>query len=462
LNKLDILLKSALETFPNFIIVDDMARIVYLNESYAQLLGTTSKVAVGKNVKDVIPNTRLNIIVKTGKEEIGSIMTLFDHENKQNITLVCNRIPILEDGKIVGAVAATTMSDLFEVTKLSNEIEEMKKENKYYKSKLTAIEANLNPLEKIIGASESIEIIKKTIQDYADSNLAFLITGETGVGKEVFAKAIHQMSLRSLNNYVKINCAAIPSNLLESELFGYADGAFTGAIKGGKMGKFELADKGTILLDEIAEMPLELQVKLLRVLQENEFERVGSLKTTKFNARIICSTNRDIEELAEKGLFRQDLYYRINIIELYIPPLRERYDDILPLCKHFITNLNQDGNKKIIDIDARVLDLFRQYDWPGNVRELKHVIERAYVTCKEEILSLDYLDFFKDRIVRQKNKSDSAPPDATLREHRHQAEKQAIIQALKQAKGNKTKAAQLLQIDRSRLYYKLKKFNLDL
>ena len=314
---------------------------------------------------------------------------------------------------------------------------------------------------KIIGKSPLLQQVLNTVSRIAQTNAPVLITGESGTGKELIAEAIHENSTRGKNPFVKVNLGGISQSLFESEMFGHKKGAFTDAHHD-RTGRFELADKGTILLDEIAEMPLELQVKLLRVLQENEFERVGSLKTTKFNARIICSTNRDIEELAEKGLFRQDLYYRINIIELYIPPLRERYDDILPLCKHFITNLNQDGNKKIIDIDARVLDLFRQYDWPGNVRELKHVIERAYVTCKEEILSLDYLDFFKDRIVRQKNKSDSAPPDATLREHRHQAEKQAIIQALKQAKGNKTKAAQLLQIDRSRLYYKLKKFNLDL
>ena len=459
---MEYLLARALETFPNFIVVDDKAQIVHLNESYATLLGTNPGEAIGKPVQDVISNTRLDLIVKSGREEIGSIMTLHDQATGEDVTVVCNRIPIFENGKVIGAVAATTMSNLFEVTKLHNEIEKAKKEKDYYKSKLNAIESNLNPLNRIIGVSKAVEHIKETINDYADSNLAFLITGETGVGKEVFAKAIHQMSLRSLNNYVKINCAAIPDNLLESELFGYADGAFTGAMKGGKMGKFELADKGTILLDEIAEMPLELQVKLLRVLQENEFERVGSLKTTKFNARIICSTNRDIEELVEKGLFRRDLYYRVNIVELYIPPLRERLEDIAPLCDYFIERLNQDSAKKVSGVDKRVIDLFYQYNWPGNVRELKHIIERAFVICKSRTLSLDDLSFFSERMRRQRSKEAVGSADSTLREQRHRAELDAIVQALKQAGGNKSKAAQILQIDRSLLYYKLKKFGMDL
>jgi len=247
-----------------------------MNNIYAKFLGIKQADAIGNHVSKVIPNTRMDIIIKTGIAEIGSIMKFYDHENKKNVTLVCNRIPIIDGGKVIGAVAATTLNNIFEINTLYDELERIKEENKTILEELESYKMNFNSLNSIIGTSEAIKEIKKSITDYAKSNLPILITGETGVGKEVFANAVHQLSNRFANNYVKINCAAIPSDLLESELFGYAEGAFSGAAKGGKIGKFELANNGTILLDEIGDMPMSLQTKLLRVLQENEVERLGS------------------------------------------------------------------------------------------------------------------------------------------------------------------------------------------
>jgi len=464
------LIQEALETFPNFVVVDNVGRIVYLTDGYAKLLGTTKEGVSGRPVENVIPGTRLQTVLKTGEAEMGSVMNLFDHTQNCEISVVCNRIPIKENGKVVGALAVTIMNDLSEVKKLHEEVERIKSENEQYKEKLCALEQSMYPLEKIIGRSKAVKDIKKTISDYADSNLAVLITGETGVGKEVFAKAIHQASNRAFNNYVKINCSAIPGTLLESELFGYVEGAFTGAVKGGKVGKFELADKGTLLLDEIGEMPIDLQAKLLRILQEKEFEKVGDIKTIPFTARLVCCSNQNIENMVFHGMFRQDLYYRINAIEITIPPLRERPEDIELLCQHFLSRINRENSLNIQGFDERVFDLFYSYDWPGNVRELEHIIERAAVICRDDIISIKELGFLIDKQKNQ-NTTYSNKKSYAINEHidgyslqkqTQDTERKLIIQALFQTGWNKTKAAALLNIDRSRLYSKLKKYNIQL
>ncbi len=454
------LLKQALEAFPNFIVVDAEGIIVYMNNIYARLLGIRQDDAIGKHVSKVIPNTRMDIIVKTGVAEYGSIMKFYDHEKKEYVTLVCNRIPMFSDGKIIGAVAATTLNNIFEVDMLYSEIERMKQENRNMEEKLNSYKMNSSPLENIIGTSEAIKEIKKYIVDYAKSNLPILLTGETGVGKEVFANAIHQSSNRFLNNYVKINCAAIPHDLLESELFGYAGGAFSGAEKGGKVGKFELSNNGTILLDEIGEMPISLQTKILRVLQENELERIGSIKTIKLNLRVICSTNSDLEGLVEKKLFREDLYYRINAVKITIPPLRERLADIPALSSHFINKINSIEMLNVKGISENVLNIFKKYSWPGNVRELEHTIHRAAVLCKDNIIQEKHCNFFIDKVYKNKYKNTSK--NNSLKSMTSSIEINAIIDALNKSHGNKSEAAKLLNIDRSLLYSKIKKYNIDI
>lgn len=252
------LLREGLEAFSNFIIINAAGEVIYLNRIYARLLGIKQENAIGKRVDKIIPNTRLLNVINTGIPEIGAVMNFFDHEHNKNITLICNRYPIIYEEKIIGAVAMTTLNNMSEVKALEKEITKIKEENRKIKKQLEHYQQTSNPLSRIIGISPEIKKSKNLIEEYAKSNFPILITGETGVGKEVFADAIQYLSNRSLNNYIKINCASIPKDLLEAELFGYEEGAFSGARKGGKIGKFELANNGTILLDEIGEMPLSL------------------------------------------------------------------------------------------------------------------------------------------------------------------------------------------------------------
>ncbi len=496
--KLSRLLLDALETFPNFIIIDKNATIVYLNESYASLLGIPREQAIGQPVTDVIPKTRMVEVLKSGKPDIGHLMTLYDHSQKKNVTVACNRMPIFQNGQVIGAAAVTIMQDVLPtVTQLNRELSAVRKENEFYRHELNMLQNHFDSLNRIIGHSPALLEIKQIISDYAASDLPILITGETGVGKELFAKAIHEMSPRKFHPYIKINCAAIPTELLESELFGYEPGAFSGASKNGKPGKFELANHGTILLDEIGEMPQTLQSKLLRVLQEQEFERIGGINTIKVNVRIICCTNQDLQQLIQTKHFRSDLYYRINTVELKVPPLRNRKKDIAELTDYFIQKYNAEHDTHVISIDTDVLQLLQTYDWPGNVRELEHIVERLCTINNNRTITMKSCGFLQE-LVQQ---SVHANPDGSAsalthpvyrhhcRQHRiflphspkyrsalplrpvncpgkicpvryQNTEKEAIIQALLQTNGNKAKAARLLNIDRSSLYYKLKKYNI--
>lgn len=519
--KVSHLLLDALETFPNFVIVDKKANVVYINDSYAKLLGITKEAAIGHPVTEIIPNTRMKEIVKTGKSEIGHLMTLYDHTLEKEVTVACNRMPIYRDGTLIGAAAVTIMQEVVPtIEQMHNEIMAIKKENEYYRHELNILRSQPESLTRIVGHSEELQEIKKSVMDYAASNLPILITGETGVGKELFARAVHELSPRKLNPYVKINCAAIPSELLESELFGYEAGAFSGASKNGKPGKFELANNGTLLLDEIGEMPLTLQSKLLRVLQEQEIERVGGVQPVKINVRLICCTNQNLSQLIHEKKFRSDLYYRINTVELLIPPLRERKDDLSELADYFLQKYNADHHEQVLSIDENVLSLFKKYDWPGNIRELEHVMERLCTINQGRAITAESCGFLVKRISNfmfqtdapniykevsynseitsdypaaaplsassgNENISDESQnikasseiqndhnnliytpsPEAdstgeSLSERIKNAEKASITRALIQAGGNKTKAAKILNIDRSSLYYKIKKYHI--
>lgn len=457
--KLQNLLNNALECLYYAIITDDKGNIVFLSKNYQELLGIKEEDFLGRQIQDIVTNSEIPTIIKTKKEDIGHLFTLKDGK-----TVVCNRIPIIENGKFQGVISTATFYNLNEVSILNQQIKELQKENFEYKKKISELSNKPKySINQIIGNSKPIMIIKDTIERFAKSDLTFLITGETGTGKEVFSNAVHELSNRYNKNFVKINCAAIPKDLLESELFGYEPGSFSGASKDGKIGKFELANQGTLLLDEIGEMPLSLQSKLLRVLQEGELERVGGLKTIKIDVRIICSTNQNVEEQVEKGLFRRDLYYRINVIDINIPPLRERPEDIPPLCNYFIEKMNQSKGLGITDIKNDVYALFYQYDWTGNVRELEHVLERACIAVGSGSLKLEHFDFLLSRMYKKKHVDNNESYDKnSLNDITAEVEKEKIIKILIEAKGNKSYAAKLLNIDRSSLYNKLKKYGIDI
>lgn len=264
-----------------------------------------------------------------------------------------------------------------ELNSLYKRISVIEKELATYKSRFREFNKANYSLENIIGESEPIVMAKAIVEKAAHTNSNVLILGESGTGKEIFAHAIHSESNRHEGPFVKVNCAAIPSDLLESELFGYEAGAFTGAKKEGKIGKFEIANEGTIFLDEIGDMPLHMQVKLLRVIQEREVEKVGGVASKKINIRIIAATNRNLERLVEEGKFREDLYYRLNVVTIEIPPLRERGNDIILISNHLIKKLSVDLDKKVKGISKEAEQYLKIYEWKGNVRELENILERA-------------------------------------------------------------------------------------
>ena len=463
----DLLIKRMLETMPNCVIVDKDGFIVYMNQVYARLLGLEAPSVTGRHVTDIIPGTKMPEIISSGKPETGQIMRLYDHKQKKEVDLICNRFPLLDDqGHIIGAAAITTFEDLEDINRMHIELSKVREENESYRQTIQQLTGGF--LKEIIGTSRQIMEIKQTIAEFAATGLTIMLTGETGVGKEVFANAIQKLSKRKDRPFIKINCAAIPGELLESELFGYEEGAFTGAKKGGRPGRFELANGGTLLLDEIGEMPLPLQAKLLRVLQEKEVERLGGGRPQKIDVRIICSTNVDIRQMVSEKQFREDLYYRLNTVELTIPPLRDRPGDIPLLCYHFIRKINAEHDMNVIGIEDEVIELFQNYSWPGNVRELEHVIERLAVKSKNDIIRIRDCGFLISRMLPQKavrQETSSTGSDRTprhlLKDVQGLSEKEAILDALKHTGGNRKKAAAVLGISRSSLYNKLNKYQID-
>ena len=333
------------------------------------------------------------------------------------------------------------------------QLKNLEKENEYLKSRL----ANRFNVKNIIGKSEKMNELFKLIHDVAPTNTTVLIQGENGTGKELIANAIHHNSPNVNRPFIKLNCAVLAETLLESELFGHVKGAFTGAIKD-KVGRFELANHGTLFLDEIGEISPNMQVKLLRVLQEGEFERVGGSETIKVDVRIIAATNQNLEEKIQEGRFRQDLYYRLNVIPIHVPPLRERKDDIKLLVYHFLDKFDKAYNKNITKIDTAVLRAFEEYEWPGNIRELENYMERAIVLNKTTELTV--ADFPESIAQNQKSVVEYHEQDG-LMNAMDLYEKELILSELKRNNGNKAKTAQKFKINRSTFMSKLKKYNIQ-
>ncbi|MFZ5632678.1 MAG: sigma-54-dependent transcriptional regulator [Bacillota bacterium] len=326
------------------------------------------------------------------------------------------------------------------------------------------LEFDADYVDNLIGQSRHMQDIYKIIGKVADSDITVLIQGESGTGKEVVARAIHNNSRRSNRPFIKINCATIPEHLIESELFGHERGAFTGAVNQ-KPGKFELAHNGTVFLDEIGELSLNTQVKLLHVLQEKEFERIGGNKSIKVDVRILTATNRDIKKMVEEGKFREDLYYRINVVNIKLPPLRERPEDIPLLFNYFLKKFSTNYNKKITGVSPQAMAVITNYDWPGNVRELKNVCEQAVVMSRGSVILVDDLpiggkngEFFigsNDSNIHI-NINDNRP----LKEIVAEVERQVILKALKDNNWNRQDTARALNLNRRSLYDKMKEYNL--
>jgi DNA-binding NtrC family response regulator len=327
------------------------------------------------------------------------------------------------------------------------------KENEYLRSRL----AQRFNIKNIVGKSDKINELFKLIHDVAPTNTTVLITGENGTGKELIANAIHFNSPNVKKPFIKLNCGVLAENLLESELFGHVKGAFTGAIKD-KIGRFELANGGTLFMDEIGDISPNMQVKLLRVLQEGEFERVGGTETMKVDVRIIAATNMDLEEKIQDGKFRQDLYYRLNVIPIHVPPLRERKDDIMLLVDHFVEKYEKVHKKKISKIEDEALYALEAYDWPGNIRELENYMERAIVLNKTGIISKSD---FPETIAKSQKAIVSYDETSGLASAVEEYERQLILSELNRNKGNKAKTANKFKISRSTFMSKLKKYEIN-
>lgn len=453
-------LKSTLESIVDslnegIVVVDKNGLITLLNKAYGEFLNADPKAVIGKHVAEVIPNSRMHLVAQGGKAEVTDIQKI------QNNISVVTRIPIVKDGEIIGAVGNMVFKDIKELKSLALKIRKLESELEYYKEELCKVHGGKYTFENIVGNSDQMEWLRGIAAKAAKGRSTVLILGESGTGKELFAHAVHNASQRRESPFIKVNCAALPEHLLEAELFGYEEGAFTGARKGGKPGKFELANGGTIFLDEIGEMTPAMQVKLLRVLQEREVEHLGGTKTIKLDIRVIAATNRDLEEMIEQNRFRQDLYYRLNIFSINIPPLRERTEDIPLLCKVLLEKINNQVEHWVEGIAPDALALLMQYSWPGNVRELENVLERTVNLLDEEtIITPEHLPPILKKVTKCKENGKQAANVPDLSEIKDDAEKQAILQALSAAGGNKSEAARLLGIHRSGFYQKLQKYNL--
>nr|WP_242945871.1 sigma-54-dependent Fis family transcriptional regulator [Anaerobranca californiensis] len=434
--------------YDGILVVDKKGYITMISDAYCKFLGVIKDEVIGKHVTEVIENTRMHIVAETGVPEVADLQKI-----KGNY-MIATRIPIIKDGESVGAVGKVIFRNVKELDTLYKKVSKMEKQLEHYKGQLKMLNTSKYSFNSIIGKSNALEEVKMFAKKASLTDSNVLIIGESGTGKELFAHAIHNASSRSDFPFVKVNCAAIPNELLESELFGYEEGSFTGAKKGGKIGKFELADGGTIFLDEIGDMPLQMQAKLLRVLQEREVERIGAIGAKKIDTRIIAATNQNLELMVKEGKFRGDLYYRLNVLTLNIPPLRERPEDIEDLVVHMMDKLSNKLGKYVNKISHEAMEYLKKYHWPGNVRELENVLERAINLIERDttIQVIHLPEKITGQTPLRKIKS--------LTEIIEEAERQGIIDALRICNNNRSEAARLLKISRSSLYEKMGKYNL--
>ena len=449
------------------IAIDRDTRVYYVNYAYARILGVNISKILGRYLSVIEPEASLLDVLKTCKRQYVQDKLV----KSVNAYVDTDMHPLIEEGKIVGAFSIFT--DVTNINKLHNEVQRITEVAEEYNRQIQAKE--ILEQQKIIGESKVyLDCVNKALK-VAPTDTMVLLRGENGVGKEVISNIIKEKCARSNKPFVTVNCSAIPNSLIESELFGYEEGAFTGASKGGKMGKFQLADGGTLFLDEIGDMPYEMQAKLLRVLQEGEIERVGRQERIAVDVRVIAATNKNLEKMVSEEKFREDLYYRLNVVSIHIPPLRERGEDILILANYFASRMAMEcGLLETPAFSSDVQETLLSYTWPGNVRELKNTIERAVYRSKGHTITTIQLDPFENPFDTTFNggnegtpqtaktptqpKTDVPEPPNTmssfydsipinkLNETKEAIERNLLERALKQANGNQKEAAALMEL----------------
>ena len=472
-------------SYDGILVLDPNGCVTLVNDAALDVLGRQRQVLVGRRWADIVSEFASKI---PGANPSAQILAVYGRP------CLVTQEPMMRNGLPLGSIVKVIFHQLDEWRDVFHHLERLESNLSFYRGELHRTQSSDSAFDRIISVSNRIDTLKQQAALAAPGTSTVLITGESGTGKELFAEAIHEESGRK-GKLIKVNCAAIPEELLESEFFGYADGAYTGARRGGKPGKFELADKGTIFLDEIGDMPLSLQAKLLRILQEQSFERLGGTSTIRVDVRIIAATHRELQKMIVSGEFREDLYYRINVVHLAIPPLRERTEDIPQLCEHLLKKLNQKLHKSVMGITSGAMTVLQRHVWPGNVRQLENVLERAMnlgiddwieqrhlpaelrdapmdapchhalsrqnLSTQSERSGFDTSERAESNLgifePSQRTSNRSSGENGSYKASLESVEKQYLLDALRRAGGNRTKAAELLGISRSALYQKLRK-----
>jgi PAS domain S-box-containing protein len=431
---------------------DISGTIKYVNERASKLVSQASEQIIGKPIQAILQTNSPINIAKSGAAEVDSC----DIDGKKCIV---SHIPFKnsneEDADITGIVSTVYLNDNAVTEEIARKWFYLKQQVQYYRAELEKRGGSCNRFDQIITSNPEFKQIKKEALFIARSSSTVLLTGDSGVGKDMFARGIHEASPRAKNPFIKVNCVSIPETLFESELFGYAPGSFTGALKNGKPGYFERAHMGTIFLDEIGDMPLSIQAKLLQVLQEKEFMRVGGTSKQTVDVRIIAATNRDLRDAIAKKAFREDLFYRLNVIEFHLPPLRDRSEDIIGLAESFIDKYNNILGSKVTGINEQAKKALQEYTWPGNIRELENAIERAANFVWEGEVGIENLP---GQIIQLEHE-----PSASYSSYRSSLvdfEKEMLLDVLKKTNGNRSAAARLLNLSRSAFYDRLAKYDL--
>lgn len=458
LQEVRILLSAIIDSTQDAIsVADENGLGLLINPAYTRLTGLTANDVIGKPpTVDIAEGESMHMkVLKTGLPVKGVLMKV----GPKHKEVIVNVAPIIVSGQLRGTVGV--LHDISEIHKLSEELERAKRLIRHLEAKYT--------FSDIIGQSDAIKASIEQARRAAMTPATVLLRGESGTGKELFAHAIHRSSERQKGQFIRVNCAALAEGLLESELFGYVEGAFTGAKRGGKAGLFEEANGGTIFLDEIGEISLKLQAKLLRVLQEREIVKVGGNRSFNIDVRVITATNANLEARLRAGKFREDLYYRLNVIPVIIPPLRQRRDDIPLLVHHLIGSFNQDYGRCVEKVSDEALEILMEYHWPGNVRELENILGRAIINMRigETVVEVQHLPVlaypnlnYPDLDLVNSVPSSLTKEEAGFEELQLQWERALLLAALQKNGGNKTKSAQDLKMSLRNFYYKLKRHSL--
>lgn len=455
LDKKNLELETILDSIKDAVCIVDAEGITkYWNKGAEKLFNIDRKDIINHHITEFFPNSLLKKIIKEKKayEDIYN-------SPKENCFNITSASPLYLNGNLVGGLSIDR--DITDHIKTAELLSKTQSNLQALQQEISALNKNRSSFSKALGSNKKFREAIKLAKDMACSNINILINGESGTGKELFARAIHLESGRE-GYFVPINCSAIPNELIESELFGYAPGAFTGALKEGRVGKIELSHRGTLFLDEIGDMPLNMQPKILRVLEDGEIMRVGSEESLRIDIRVIAATNKNLEKMVEEGSFRKDLYYRLNSVIINIPPLRERKDDIPLLANRFVEDYCMEYGVNILSFSPEVMEAFISHDWEGNVRELNNLIERIVIMAKNNNSNVIDVDLLPDNIITKVSRNTKCRKNPyDLNFVIANVEKTIILKALEATGNNKTKAAKLLNIPRSTLYFKMDKYNIE-